>query len=100
MRQAPKTTGPFCRPILAPDGTEEVLAAPLSPYEDPFVGRVNGSVRRERLDQVISSTNGTYGGPPATTPRFPTADDATTPSPWTARSLDLCKGPSAAMLSR
>jgi transposase InsO family protein len=34
-------------------GIEEVLTAPRSPWQNPFVERVIGSVRRECLDQVI-----------------------------------------------
>ena len=34
-------------------GTEEVLTAPRSPWQHPFVERVIGSIRRERLDHVI-----------------------------------------------
>ena len=34
-------------------GTEEVLTAPRSPWQNPFVERVIGSIRRECLDHVI-----------------------------------------------
>jgi transposase InsO family protein len=34
-------------------GIEEVLTAPRSPWQNPFVERVIGSVRRECLDQVL-----------------------------------------------
>ena len=34
-------------------GTEEVLTAPRSPWQSPFVERVIGSIRRECLDHVI-----------------------------------------------
>jgi transposase InsO family protein len=34
-------------------GIEEVLTAPLSPWQNPFVERVIGSIRRECLDHVI-----------------------------------------------
>jgi hypothetical protein len=34
-------------------GTEEVVTAPRSPWQNPFVERVTGSLRRECLDQVI-----------------------------------------------
>jgi len=34
-------------------GIEEVLTAPRSPWQNPFVERLVGSVRRECLDQVI-----------------------------------------------
>jgi transposase InsO family protein len=34
-------------------GIEEVLTAPRSPWQNPFVERVIGSIRRECLDHVI-----------------------------------------------
>jgi transposase InsO family protein len=34
-------------------GIEEVLTAPRSPWQNPFVERVIGSLRRECLDHVI-----------------------------------------------
>ncbi len=34
-------------------GIEEVLTAPRSPWQNPFVERVIGSVRRECLDNVV-----------------------------------------------
>jgi transposase InsO family protein len=34
-------------------GMEEVLSAPRSPWQNPFVERLIGSVRRECLDHVI-----------------------------------------------
>jgi putative transposase len=34
-------------------GVEEVVIAPRSPWQNPFVERVVGSVRRECLDHVI-----------------------------------------------
>jgi putative transposase len=34
-------------------GIEEVLTAPRSPWQNPFVERLVGSIRRECLDQVI-----------------------------------------------
>jgi putative transposase len=34
-------------------GMEEVLAAPRSPWQNPFVERLVGSIRRECLDHVI-----------------------------------------------
>jgi hypothetical protein len=34
-------------------GTEEVLTAPRAPWQNPFVERVIGSIRRECLDHVI-----------------------------------------------
>lgn len=34
-------------------GIEEVLIAPQSPWQNPYVERLIGSIRRECLDQVI-----------------------------------------------
>ena len=34
-------------------GIEEVVTAPRSPWQSPFVERVIGSIRRECLDHVI-----------------------------------------------
>ena len=34
-------------------GTEEVLTAPRSPWQNPFAERLVGSIRRECLDHVI-----------------------------------------------
>jgi transposase InsO family protein len=34
-------------------GIEEILIAPRSPWQNPFVERLIGSVRRECLDHVI-----------------------------------------------
>ena len=43
---------PFCHAIRS-RGTEEVLTAPRSPWQNPFVERVIGSIRHEGLDHVI-----------------------------------------------
>lgn len=34
-------------------GMEEVITAPRSPWQNPYVERLIGSIRRECLDQVI-----------------------------------------------
>jgi hypothetical protein len=34
-------------------GMEEVITAPLSPWQNPYVERLIGSVRRECLDHII-----------------------------------------------
>jgi len=34
-------------------GIEEVVAAPRSPWQNPYVERLIGSIRRECLDHVI-----------------------------------------------
>jgi transposase InsO family protein len=44
--------GPF-RDRLAGMGIEEILSAPRSPWQNPFVERLIGSVRRECLDHMI-----------------------------------------------
>ncbi|HTB61763.1 MAG TPA: integrase core domain-containing protein [Polyangia bacterium] len=44
--------GPFRDP-LAGMGIEEVSSAPRSPWQNPFVERLIGSVRRECLDHII-----------------------------------------------
>ena len=44
--------GPF-RDRLAGMGIEEVSSAPRSPWQNPFVERLIGSVRRECLDHII-----------------------------------------------
>jgi putative transposase len=36
-------------------GIEEVLTAPHSPWQNPYVARIVGSIRRDRLDHVTSS---------------------------------------------
>ncbi|HUS95476.1 MAG TPA: integrase core domain-containing protein [Hyphomicrobiaceae bacterium] len=41
------------RARIAAMGIEEVVTAPRSPWQNPFVERVTGSIRRERLDHVI-----------------------------------------------
>jgi len=43
---------PFCHAIRS-RGTEEVLTAPRSPWQNPVVERVIGSIRHEGLDHVI-----------------------------------------------
>lgn len=37
-------------------GIEEVLTAPQSPWQNPYSQRLNGSIRRECLDHVSSSS--------------------------------------------
>jgi putative transposase len=45
--------GEVCSNAMRSMGTEEVLTAPRSPWQNPFVERVIGSIRRECLDDVI-----------------------------------------------
>ena len=40
---------------------EEVLSASRSPWQNPFVERLIGSIRRECLDHIITSTSVTCG---------------------------------------
>jgi transposase InsO family protein len=42
----------FRRRVKALD-IEEVLSAPRSPWQNPFVERIIGSIRRECLDRVL-----------------------------------------------
>ena len=42
----------FCDRVVAM-GIEEVVAAPRSPWQNPFVERIIGSIRRECLNHVI-----------------------------------------------
>jgi putative transposase len=42
----------FCQRVKGM-GIEEVITAARSPWQNPFVERVIGSIRRERLDHVI-----------------------------------------------
>jgi len=41
----------FRGPLLF--GTKEVITAPASPWQNPYVERVIGSIRRELLDHVV-----------------------------------------------
>jgi transposase InsO family protein len=45
--------GEVCSHAMRSMGTEEGLTAPRSPWQNPFVERVIGSIRRECLDHVI-----------------------------------------------
>ncbi len=44
--------------VLGPYGIEEVLTAPRSPWQNPYVARLIGSVRRECLDHMIVLSEG------------------------------------------
>jgi transposase InsO family protein len=97
IRDRDGVCGPSFQARVAGMGIEEVLTAPRTPWQNLFVERVIGSVRREYLDNVIVSTNSTYDGSLATTSSITTA--VTARSPWTARRLGLCKGPSTGFVS-
>jgi putative transposase len=43
-------------------GSEEVVIAPRSPWQNPCVERLIGSIRRECLDHVIVHTSDICGG--------------------------------------
>jgi transposase InsO family protein len=45
--------GAAFRSRLSSMGIEEVMSAPRSPWQNPYVERLIGSVRRECLDQVV-----------------------------------------------
>jgi len=53
MRDRDRIYGATFRDRLAGIGIEEVLSAPRSPWQNPFVERLIGSIRRECLDHVI-----------------------------------------------
>ncbi len=53
IRDRDRVYGPPFRTRVEGMGIEEVLTAPRCPWQNPFVERVIGSVRRECLDQVI-----------------------------------------------
>jgi putative transposase len=53
IRDRDSIYGSAVRQTLAALGIEEVLTAPRSPWQSPFVERLIGSLRRECLDQVI-----------------------------------------------
>jgi len=46
-------TGSDARRVVQQMGVEEVLTAPCCPWQNPFVERVIGSLRRECLDHAI-----------------------------------------------
>ena len=45
--------GEYFRERVRAIGIEEVITAPRSPWQNPYVERLNGSIRRECLDHVI-----------------------------------------------
>jgi putative transposase len=53
LRDRDKSYGPAFRYRVEAMGIEEVLTAPRSPWQNPFVERLIGSIRRECLDHVI-----------------------------------------------
>jgi len=53
MRDRDRIYGSAFRDRLTRMGIEEVLSAPRAPWQNPFVERLIGSVRRECLDHVV-----------------------------------------------
>jgi transposase InsO family protein len=53
MRDRDQIYGATFRNRLAGMDIEEVLSAPRSPWQNPFVERLIGSVRRECLDHIV-----------------------------------------------
>jgi putative transposase len=53
LRDRDRAYGPAFKERVERMGIEEVLAAPRSPWQNPFVERVIGSIQRECLDHVI-----------------------------------------------
>ena len=53
MRDRDRIYGATFRDRLTGMGIEEVLSAPRSPWQNPFVERLIGSVRRECLDHIV-----------------------------------------------
>ena len=53
MRNRDSIYGVFLRSRMKNMGIKEVISAPRSPWQNPFVERVIGSIRRECTDHVI-----------------------------------------------
>jgi putative transposase len=53
LRDRDRIYGPTFRQRIKHMGIEEVLTAPRSPWQNPYVERLVGSIRRECLDHVI-----------------------------------------------
>jgi putative transposase len=97
LRDRDRVYGPAFQTRVESVGIEEVLTAPRSPWQNPFVERAIGSVRRECLDNVIVLGERHL--------RRLLGDYFEHYHRWrchrslamTARSLGLCKGPSTGM---
>jgi len=57
LRDRDKIYGYDFRERIRALGMEEVLTAPASPWQQPFVERLIGSVRRDCLDHVVVVTS-------------------------------------------
>jgi putative transposase len=53
LRDRDTSYGPVFRDRVQVLGIEEVVTAPRTPWENPYVERLIGSVRRECLDHII-----------------------------------------------
>ena len=53
LRDRAGTYGDECRACLDAMGIDEVLTAPRSPWQNPYVERLIGSMRRECVDHVV-----------------------------------------------
>ncbi len=53
LRDRDSIYGDFFRQRIKHMGIEEVIAAPRSPWQNPYVERIGGSIRRECLNRVI-----------------------------------------------
>jgi putative transposase len=53
LRDRDRIYGAYFRQRVRHMGIEEVLIAPRSPWQNPYVERLIGSIRRECLDHVI-----------------------------------------------
>jgi hypothetical protein len=53
LRERDKSSGPAFRHRVRAMGVTEVITAPRSPWQNPYVERLIGSIRRECLDHVI-----------------------------------------------
>ncbi len=97
VRDRDRVYGPSFQARVEGMGIEEVLTGPRSPWQNPFVERVTGAFAASAWTTSSSSTNGTCEGCLATTSSITTAGAVAARSPWTARRLGLCKGPSTGM---
>jgi putative transposase len=53
LRDRDKSYGPAFRHRVRAMGITEVITAPRSPWQNPYVERLIGSIRRECLDHII-----------------------------------------------
>jgi putative transposase len=53
LRDRDKSYGPTFRRRVRAMGITEIITAPRSPWQNPYVERLIGSIRRECLDHVI-----------------------------------------------